>query len=224
MSRPSSSTISGTLAPPNPRWRTSTSATSVLPLSTDAEVSTRRTSMSRLNRSEPTPTANTGTCLERSESSSSAIGERELSAPSVSSTRPESGTISISRRAASSAPPSLVSFASNLSVDGSSSRSAVAPKRNTFTWNFWRSDASSALFGPETESRIQSARWRPARSAICMLCESSISTPTKFFCGTAAFSSSIGRIRHTTSIASVAIRSPRSTQRSRSELFPRTRR
>src|SRR3990172_8202818 len=109
--RPSSSTTSGTFAPANPRCRTSTSAITVLPSSTACALSTRRTSMSFSKRSAPIPTVNTGTDRARSVSSSSAMGVRALSAPSVSRTIPESGSDSMSRRAASSASPRRVSLA-----------------------------------------------------------------------------------------------------------------
>ena len=68
------------------------SATSAPPLSTDGDVSTRWISMSLSNRSAPRPMVKIGTDFARSDSSSSPIGARELSAPSLTTTRPDSGT------------------------------------------------------------------------------------------------------------------------------------
>ena len=113
--RPPSSTTSGTrCAARSPCWRTSRSATSAPPLSTECDASTRWISMSLSNLSAPSPTAKIGTDFARSDSSSSPIGARELSAPSLSTTSPDSGTASSSWRACSIAVPTCVSPASNV--------------------------------------------------------------------------------------------------------------
>ncbi len=100
-----------------------------MPLSTVRGVSTREIWMSRVKCSWPTPTVKTG--IERalrlaSDSSSEAS---DVSAPSVTMTRPASGRPDSSSRARSSASPSFVDVPSYLSSAADPSRPADEEKR-----------------------------------------------------------------------------------------------
>ena len=94
-------------------------------------------------------------------------------------------------------------------------RPAAVEKRNVRTMK--RSD--SALSTPRSAApnscRTNAERPPPAWSAICMLRESSSSTPTKFCCATAALTTSTGRNRQTATSASNATRMPARIRRSR---------
>ena len=158
--RPASSTTSGTRAPANPCWRINRSATSAPPLSTECDASTRRISMSLSNFSAPSPTVKIGTDLARSESSSSPIGARELSAPSLSTTRPGQRN----RRRAPGAPArsprrDRVSPALNVRSAALSMRCALDEKRNRRTMNFCLKRLEQRAV------RRRRTRARPSRSA-----------------------------------------------------------
>ena len=118
-------------------------------MSTVRGVSTREIWMSRVKCSWPTPTVKTG--IERalrlaSDSSSEAS---EVSAPSVTITRPASGRPDSSSRARSSASPSFVAVPSYLSSAGDPSRPADEEKRkNRRTNRSWSVFSSAASMPP----------------------------------------------------------------------------
>jgi len=223
MIRPSSSTCSGIRFPLNPRCDTATFTTSDVPRVTDRGGSTRLTWMSRASASRPTPTVKTGTPAARSPTSGAASDARELSAPSLTTTTPESGSPAISCRTRSSARPRSVRVPAYDSSATSATRSTSAAKRKNRSWNLSASaDTSGAEVSPKFFA-TNAPRGSPPSSAIRMLRESSISTATKFCCGTAVASRSDGRSRQNSSTPSTATRNPTSTSRSRRPTGPPTR-
>ena len=106
--RPSSSTSSVIVLPPNPVWVMTTSTISVVPLRATRGVLTRPIWMSRDSVSCPTPTVKTGTPCDLSARSDSPSASSAVSAPSLTTTRPASGRPASSCRAPSRAAPSRV--------------------------------------------------------------------------------------------------------------------
>ena len=132
-------------------------------------VSTRVTWMSRAKCSWPTPTVKTG--IERafrlaSDSSSEAS---EVSAPSVTITRPASGSPDSSSRARSSAWPSRVDVPPYFRSPAAASRSADEEKRKKRRTNRCDSALSSGPSGCRAAAARTSVRGWPSRSAIVML-------------------------------------------------------
>ena len=110
-------------------WVTTTSTTTDEPVSTVLGGSARLTWMSRRKLSSPTPTVYTGIPCACSGMSASVSSSPELSAPSVTSTSPESGTDASSERARSSAGPRRVRLPMKLISEKSSMRSVRDEKR-----------------------------------------------------------------------------------------------
>ncbi len=175
---PPSSTTSGTRLPPKPRCRIERSATSEPPFNTECDASTRRISMSLSNLSAPNPTVNTGTERARSDSSSSPIGTRELSAPSESTTRPDSGTPSSSWRACSTASPRCVWLASNPELRHAVDALRAAREPEQADDELLPECLEQRAVRPAERMLHPPLRALPSRSATRMLRESSINTPT----------------------------------------------
>ncbi len=202
-------------------WLTTASTITEVPLSAVRGTAIRPIWMSLRSAASPTPTVNTGTSAALSASSASASEASVVSAPSLTMTRPASGRPASSCRAPSSAAPSLVCEPSNASSPGAPSRRAVEENRNVRTTNL---SARARITGDSAEnrSRTKAPRDWPSTSAICMLRESSISTPRKFCCDTAARTTSTGRNRQKSISARVATRRAMSTTRCR-PVAPRAR-
>ena len=174
-------------------------------------VSTRVIWMSRVKRSWPTPTVNTGIDRALRLASDSSSEASEVSAPSVTITSPASGRPESSSRARSSASPSFVDVPSYLSSAGDPSRPADDENLKNRSTKRCCSVFSSVLSMPPSSRCTNWLRGWPSRSAISMLRESSMRTPRKFCCGTAAFKMSVGLIKQNRRMATSARRSPMST-------------
>ena len=211
---PSSSTITETVSPSYPAWVTTTSTTSDEPVSTVLGGSARLTWMSRSKLSSPTATVYTGIPCACRGMSASANSSPELSAPSVTTTRPESGTEASSDRARSSAGPRRVRLPVKLISEASSIRSVRDEKRKKRTAKRSERAVRTGESGAPKVSCRKEPRDRPSKSWISMLRESSSSTPTKFCCGTTVETTRAGRSRQNASTASPANRRPPSTSRS----------
>ncbi len=194
---------------------------SVEPSSTARGSSTRPSSMSGSIDSSPTPTVKTGTPAAWSGRSASVSGRSSLSAPSETSTRPDSGTLESSSRAASSAWPSRVCVPSKVSSSSPSIRSATSEKRKKRRTKRSESCSMSGLSPGVNASATKALRAVPSRFSSSMLRESSIRTPTKFCCGTTVESTSVGCMRQKTSTPRSATRSAAMMPRSATELRPR---
>ena len=132
--RPSSSTVSGIVCPAYPVCDSTTSTTSAVPLRTLRGVSTRVTCTSRAKRSWPTPTVKTGIDRAFRLASVSSMAASDVSAPSLTMTRPASGRPESSSRARSSAGASRVAVPANLRSAADATRSddeAKLKKRTT---------------------------------------------------------------------------------------------
>ncbi len=148
-----------------------------------------------------------------------------MSAPSDTSTTPETGRPASSSRAPSIAVPRRVCAPSKVSSFTAVTRPVDDENRNTRTMKRSASDLRSGLSGAPNWARMKSARGFPAQSAICMLRESSSNTATTFCWLTAARTTSVGRNRQNSTSASAATRREVRTMRSRSRpSFTRTRR
>ena len=147
-----------------------------------------------------------------------------VSAPSLTSTMPASGSPASSWRTPSRAAPSLVWEPAKPSSLGEASREAVDEKRNVRRTNLSASAFISAASGAPNACRTNAPRDSVPQSVICMLRESSTITARKFCCVTAALTISTGRKRQTRTSASVARRSAVSTSRSPTRALTDTRR
>ena len=214
--RPESSTLSGTLNPPNPVCVTTTSTDRVVPLSVARGVSTRVTWMSRANRSCPTPTVKTGIC-PRLEARQLAV-ERGVRGVGAVRHHDETGQRQpgeLVARARSSAGPSRDAVPPYFRSAALATRSADEEKRKNRTTKRCDRASSSGLSGSASCCWTNSVRGWPSLSAIVMLRESSSRMPRKFCCGTAAFRIRMGRARQNSRAAMVARRRPTRTARSR---------
>ena len=138
-----------------------------------------------------------------------------MSAPSVTSTRPETGSPASSWRALSIAFASRVWVPPNVRSAGALTRAVDEEKRNVRTRNLSDSAFIIGLSGLAKVSRTRSARVAVPvlPSGSCMLRESSIRMPTTFCCATAALTTSTGRKMQKRMIASAAMRSAPSAAR-----------
>jgi hypothetical protein len=218
----SSSTMTGTVVPARkPSCVTTTSTMRVEPARALRGSSTRPSSMSGAIDSSPTPMVNTGTPPACRGTIASVSGRSPVSAPSVTMTRPESGTPDSSSRAASSAFARLECVPSNVISPRPSMRRATSEKRKKRSTNRSESPRSSSLCSGVNASAMNWLRGTPASSVSSMLRESSSSTPTKFCCGTTVESVSVGCMRQKTSVATSATRRAAMILRSTIVLLPR---
>ena len=212
---PSSSTSSVTFCPSNPDCDSTTSTINVVPLSAVFGVTTRPTWMSFDNVSRPTPMVKTGRLSALRPRIASPSAASAVSAPSLTITRPATGRPASSWRTPDSAaprrdcdPPNVRSLSCVVRVAALEKRNVRTVKRSDSALSRPRSAAPNSLF-------TYDARGWPSTSAICMLRESSSSTPRKFCCGTAARTTSSGRNMQTRMMARIARRIAASVMRSR---------
>ena len=216
---PPSSTSSVTDSPANPVCVTTTSIISEVPLSAARGADTRSTCTSFASDSRPTPTVNTGTDAAFMASSASVREASVVSAPSLTTTRPARGRPASSWRAPSSDAPIRVWAPANVRSDEAPTRDAVDENLKVRMTNRSESDFRSAASGVANVWRAKFARGAWFQSAICMLRESSIRTPRKFCCGTAALTTRTGRKRQKSTSSRMAVRIAASTTRCRIALF-----
>ena len=181
-----------------------TSTTSDEPLSSARGVSTRVIWMSRVNRSCPTPTVNTGMDRAFRLASDWSSEASDVSAPSVTMTSPASGRPDSSSRARSSASPSFVDVPSYLSSDADPRRPAEVENLKKRRTKRCCSALRSALSMPPRSAWTNWLRGWPSRSAIQHAARVVHQNAQKFAAGTAASRMRIGLIRQNRSTATRA--------------------
>ena len=139
---------------------------------------------------------NTGSASAFEASSASATVASVVSAPSVTSTSPETGSPASSWRALSIALASRVCVPPNVRSAGALTRAVDEEKRNVRMRN--RSDSAFIIGAVGIGERLCATRSAREPACVfdagsCMLRESSIRMPTTFCCATAALTTSTGR-------------------------------
>ena len=141
--------------------------------------------------SRPSPTVNTGMASALSDRSAGATDPSVVSAPSVTITRPASGSPASSSFARSSASPTRVCVPPNVRFAAPWTRSTEDENRKNRSTNFPASACTILLSLPKSWRTSSARGWPP--SAICMLRESSSSTRHEVLLRDAPRSTSTGR-------------------------------